>query len=208
MAAVLPGSRHRRADPRRAPTQKATKRRRLDACEDPKWCVEGQKEAQDRVDARGRKGPNRQEEGLDEMADRRGRLMRPWIDPTTMQSMVESENFQHILRVLNTNIEGKKKVMYAMTSIKGIGRRFSNLICKKADVDMSKRCVLRLKTRGSRPRCACVEAVRVELRLTAFLGRSVFLLRSVVPASSAKKRSKTSCKWCPTLVLSRCPTGS
>eukprot|EP00894_Picocystis_sp_ML_P000741 jgi/Pico_ML_1/51258/g2320.t1 len=73
------------------------------------------------------------------MADRRGRLLRPWIDPTTTQSMVESENFQHILRVLNTNIEGKKKVMYAMTSIKGIGRRFSNLICKKADVDMSKR---------------------------------------------------------------------
>ena len=29
--------------------------------------------------------------------------------------------------------------MYALTSIKGIGRRFSNLICKKAEVDMRKR---------------------------------------------------------------------
>ena len=31
------------------------------------------------------------------------------------------------------------KVMYAITKIKGIGRRFSNLILKKCDVDMNKR---------------------------------------------------------------------
>ena len=29
--------------------------------------------------------------------------------------------------------------MFALTSIKGIGRRFANLVCKKADVDMNKR---------------------------------------------------------------------
>merc|ERR1711915_656132 len=29
--------------------------------------------------------------------------------------------------------------MFAMTSIKGCGRRFSNIVCKKADVDMTKR---------------------------------------------------------------------
>jgi ribosomal protein S13 len=29
--------------------------------------------------------------------------------------------------------------MFAMTSIKGIGRRFANICCKKADVDMDKR---------------------------------------------------------------------
>lgn len=29
--------------------------------------------------------------------------------------------------------------MFALTSIKGIGRRFSNLICKKADIDLDKR---------------------------------------------------------------------
>ena len=28
--------------------------------------------------------------------------------------------------------------MFAMTAIRGIGRRFSNLICKKADIDLSK----------------------------------------------------------------------
>jgi small subunit ribosomal protein S18e len=29
--------------------------------------------------------------------------------------------------------------MFAMTSIKGIGRQFTNICCKKADVDMNKR---------------------------------------------------------------------
>merc|ERR1712216_675717 len=48
-------------------------------------------------------------------------------------------DFQHILRILGTNVDGKQKVMYAMTSVKGIGRRFSNIVCKKADVVMDKR---------------------------------------------------------------------
>ena len=56
-----------------------------------------------------------------------------------MQSLVGNDNFTHILRVLNTNVDGKQKVMYAMTAIRGMGRRFSNLVCKKAEVDMRKR---------------------------------------------------------------------
>jgi hypothetical protein len=56
------------------------------------------------------------------------------------QSLVANENFTHILRVLNTNVDGKEKIMYALTSIKGIGRRFSNVCCKKAEVDLNKRC--------------------------------------------------------------------
>ena len=31
--------------------------------------------------------------------------------------------------------------MYALTKIKGVGRRYSNLVCKKADVDLNKRLV-------------------------------------------------------------------
>ncbi len=58
-----------------------------------------------------------------------------------MQSLMAGEEFQHILRVLNTNVDGKEKVMYAMTAIRGIGRRFANVVCKKAEVDMNKRCV-------------------------------------------------------------------
>lgn len=56
-----------------------------------------------------------------------------------LQSLVANEDFQHILRIQNTNVDGKQKVMFALTSIKGIGRRFANIICKKADVDMNKR---------------------------------------------------------------------
>ena len=51
----------------------------------------------------------------------------------------EKSNFQFILRLLNTNVDGKQKVMYALTKIKGVGRRYSNLVCKKADIDLNKR---------------------------------------------------------------------
>merc|ERR1712193_414479 len=48
-------------------------------------------------------------------------------------------NFQHILRVLNTNIDGKTSIMFAMTSIKGIGRRYANICLKKADIPLNRR---------------------------------------------------------------------
>ncbi|OJJ59687.1 hypothetical protein ASPSYDRAFT_175730 [Aspergillus sydowii CBS 593.65] len=51
----------------------------------------------------------------------------------------EKTNFQYILRLLNTNVDGKEKIMYALTQVKGVGRRYSNLVCKKADVDLNKR---------------------------------------------------------------------
>ena len=57
------------------------------------------------------------------------------------QSLVidKPDEFMHILRIQNTNVSGKHKVMFALRSIKGIGRRFSNLICKIAQVDLDKR---------------------------------------------------------------------
>mmetsp|Transcript_1380 Transcript_1380/g.1975 ORF Transcript_1380/g.1975 Transcript_1380/m.1975 type:complete len:144 (+) Transcript_1380:189-620(+) len=42
-------------------------------------------------------------------------------------------------RVLNTNIDGRRRVMYALTAIPGVGRRFANIACKKAGVNMEKR---------------------------------------------------------------------
>ena len=54
-------------------------------------------------------------------------------------SLVLPEKFQHILRVLGTNIDGKEKIMYGITSIKGVGRRYANICLKKADIDMTKR---------------------------------------------------------------------
>lgn len=40
---------------------------------------------------------------------------------------------------MNTNIDGKRKVGIAMTAIKGVGRRYSNIVLKKADIDLTKR---------------------------------------------------------------------
>ena len=54
-------------------------------------------------------------------------------------ALIVGDDFQHILRVLNTNVDGRTKVMYALTQIRGIGRRFSNVVCKKAEIDMGKR---------------------------------------------------------------------
>lgn len=56
-----------------------------------------------------------------------------------LQSLVIPDKFQHILRIMNTNIDGKRKVMFAMTAIKGVGRRYSNIVLKKADIDLDKR---------------------------------------------------------------------
>lgn len=56
-----------------------------------------------------------------------------------LQSLVIPDKFQHILRIMNTNIDGKRKVGIAMTAIKGVGRRYSNIVLKKADVDLTKR---------------------------------------------------------------------
>jgi len=40
---------------------------------------------------------------------------------------------------MNTNIDGKCKIMFAMTAIKGVGRRYANIVLKKADIDLNKR---------------------------------------------------------------------
>jgi len=58
---------------------------------------------------------------------------------TPMAIVLNEGEFRYILRILNTNIDGKQKVAYALTAIKGIGRRFANLVCKKAEVDLGKR---------------------------------------------------------------------
>ena len=65
----------------------------------------------------------------------------------------------------NTNLDGRVKVMFALTSIKGVGRRFSNIACKKAEVDLNKRCAdrpLRLAGRreSRRDRDACLSRLK------------------------------------------------
>ena len=55
------------------------------------------------------------------------------------QSLVIPEKFQHILRVLNTNIDGRWKIAFAITAIKGVGRRYAHVVLRKADIDLTKR---------------------------------------------------------------------
>ncbi|XP_037668245.1 40S ribosomal protein S18-like [Choloepus didactylus] len=54
-------------------------------------------------------------------------------------SLVIPEKFQHILRVLNTNIDGRWKTAFAITAIKGVGRRYAQVVLRKADVNLPKR---------------------------------------------------------------------
>ncbi|XP_055970151.1 40S ribosomal protein S18-like [Sorex fumeus] len=54
-------------------------------------------------------------------------------------SLVIPEKFQHILRVLNTNINGQRKIAFAITAIKGVGQRFAHVVLSKPDTDLTKR---------------------------------------------------------------------
>merc|ERR1712094_91691 len=56
-----------------------------------------------------------------------------------MALIFPQDQFQHILRVLNTNVDGRHKVPFALTAIKGVGRRFAFMVCKKAEVNLQKR---------------------------------------------------------------------
>uniref|UniRef100_A0A0V0J986 Small ribosomal subunit protein uS13 n=2 Tax=Schistocephalus solidus TaxID=70667 RepID=A0A0V0J986_SCHSO len=56
-----------------------------------------------------------------------------------MATLMIPEKFQHILRVMNTNIDGQRKISFAITAIKGVGRRYAVVVCKKADIDIRKR---------------------------------------------------------------------
>ncbi|KAM6472471.1 small ribosomal subunit protein uS13 isoform 1-T1 [Liasis olivaceus] len=67
-----------------------------------------------------------------------GRLsLPPLFSPP--KSLVIPEKFQHILRVLNTNIDGRRKIAFAITAIKGVGRRYAHVVLRKADIDLTKR---------------------------------------------------------------------
>merc|ERR1711963_1161672 len=50
-----------------------------------------------------------------------------------MSFVINNENFQHILRIQNTNIDGNIKIGYALTSIQGMGRRFTDLVLNNAE---------------------------------------------------------------------------
>lgn len=44
-----------------------------------------------------------------------------------------------MLRVMSTNIDGNRKITLALTDIKGVGRRYADMVVKKADIALQKR---------------------------------------------------------------------
>jgi len=46
-----------------------------------------------------------------------------------------SKEFRHIIRIAGADLDGAKKVGYALTGVRGIGIRLANVIAQKAGVD-------------------------------------------------------------------------
>jgi small subunit ribosomal protein S13 len=49
------------------------------------------------------------------------------------------KEFQHIIRIADTDLDGTLKVDYALTKIKGVGTRLANVIVEKANVNPENR---------------------------------------------------------------------
>jgi len=50
-----------------------------------------------------------------------------------------AQEFRHIVRVANTDLDGNKPVQKALTKIKGVGFSFSNMVCGFAGVEKTKK---------------------------------------------------------------------
>lgn len=55
------------------------------------------------------------------------------------QCHVIPEKSQHTLRGLNANMDGRRKIAFAIAAIKGVGRRHAHVVLRKADIVLAKR---------------------------------------------------------------------
>nr|XP_038967394.1 40S ribosomal protein S18-like [Rattus norvegicus] len=53
-------------------------------------------------------------------------------------SLVISEKSQHILQVLNTNIDEQQETAFAITATKGAEQRYAHVVLRKAGIDLTK----------------------------------------------------------------------
>jgi small subunit ribosomal protein S18e len=51
----------------------------------------------------------------------------------------DKSDFNHVIRIFNTNLPGGRTVLYSLTGIKGVGRRFGDAVIKRSGIDGSKR---------------------------------------------------------------------
>ena len=61
------------------------------------------------------------------------------MSEASLIKVCESADFQHVIRVFNSNIKGSLRVGFALRGVRGIGRRFAHVILKKARIDPLKR---------------------------------------------------------------------
>jgi len=47
----------------------------------------------------------------------------------------QSESFRHIVRIANTDLDGSKPILHALTKIKGVSCMFANFACYKTNTD-------------------------------------------------------------------------
>ncbi|MBO4348082.1 MAG: 30S ribosomal protein S13 [Candidatus Methanomethylophilaceae archaeon] len=51
------------------------------------------------------------------------------------EQKTEDENFNFIVRIVNSDIDGQKRTVIGLQSIKGVGKRVAQIVAKKANVD-------------------------------------------------------------------------
>ena len=49
------------------------------------------------------------------------------------------EEFKHLVRIVNTDLDGNKHISIALKKIKGVGFMFSNMVCSIANIDGRKK---------------------------------------------------------------------
>jgi small subunit ribosomal protein S13 len=53
--------------------------------------------------------------------------------------MEERKDFRHIVRIANTDLDGRKQIMYALRKIKGVSNMFANALCVAAGIQKEKK---------------------------------------------------------------------
>jgi len=51
----------------------------------------------------------------------------------------EKSDFKHIVRILNTDVDGNKPILYSLRKIKGVSFMFANALCSVSCVDPNKK---------------------------------------------------------------------
>jgi len=56
-------------------------------------------------------------------------------EKTVPQAPAEDENFNFIVRIANSDIDGQKRTVIGVQSIKGVGKRVAQIVVRKANID-------------------------------------------------------------------------